>query len=950
MGFSVVFLALLALGAAVPQLPKQHAADQGLLQKQQEIIYLLDNLIGEIPNEHFRAIGHTYDIEANLQAYENPNLVKYFATAVKTGNVQPKGTVFSVAVNQLRQEFVLLTRIFLGAKDYSTFLNTAAWARVHLNEGQFVKAFILAVLQRPDLEGVILPPTYEILPHYYFDSRVIQEVHNIKSKGFKATTGEQVFYVPINFTSHLPAGEHKIAYFTEDIGLNNYYEYLQHAAYMLPELYHSHKTSSGVFGPHFYENDDHIGYGARWYYLHQQLLAHYNLERLTNGLGPIEDLEYNHLEIPFKPHLSFLNGLEFSGRSNGPIDVTTIRQNLYNYVRTLEKRVFDAIDSGLVITPSGAFLSLYQPQGYNILGDLIQGTGRSVNPRYYGSLVEASKFLLGGTPEFSNIWEYTPAAMDISCTTLRDPAFYVLFKRILGLYKHYQESLPAYQYNDVVLQGVQVQKIDISQLVTYFQDYIVNLDNAGVEGVFEKEQKETVHGGMDIKGLLKRLDHHPYEYQIYVQSQKAISNAVVRVYLGPKFDHEGLPIDINTNRMDFVELDQFFYDLVEGQNVITRNSHQSSIHSADVPSVDEILHHVESAAHAQSPHFVFEPQQVYGFPSRLSLPKGTYGGFPFQLLVVVSAGKQPLHYGPIIPDYVNSYHSHSYQPVSAVEYETVVQQPAKAGEGYTMVEVVPDVQELGVGSNQGKFHWTDLYNKYHGYYAQPQWQYRHSEHPGYQYATVSGQHGLAGQGIIGEHGFGVSPVQGVHHGPGFHQEQGVQHGVSEGLGAGYESGKYQSIYQSHIHSGSGVGGVVGGQTYGEGVYGQKQVVYGQGQGVYGHGKGVYGQGQGVYGQGFYGQGYGKQQGVYSGAYPSGVYGYVSGIQTQAPHDELLQKYHQGLHISELIGGAISLDGKPLGWPLDRQLGVSVWNAPNIFVSDVYIYHHDVPVTHVVESH
>ena len=96
--------------------------------------------------------------------------------------------------------------------------------------------------------------------------------------------------------------------------------------------------------------------------------------------------------------------------------------------------------------------------------------------------------------------------------------------------------------------------------MTYFQDYIVNLDNAGVEGVYEKEQKETQEGWLDIKGLLKRLDHQPYEYQIYAQSQKAIPHAVVRVYLGPKYDHEGLPIDINTHRLEFVELDQFIYD------------------------------------------------------------------------------------------------------------------------------------------------------------------------------------------------------------------------------------------------------------------------------------------------------------------------------------------------------------------------------------------------------
>ena len=117
-------------------------ADQSLLQKQQDIIYLLDNLIGEIPNDHLREIGYTYDMKSNLQAYENPNLVRYLLTAVQTGNVQPKATVFSPTVSALRQEFVLLTRILLGAKDYTTFLNTAAWARIHLNEGQFAKVLL----------------------------------------------------------------------------------------------------------------------------------------------------------------------------------------------------------------------------------------------------------------------------------------------------------------------------------------------------------------------------------------------------------------------------------------------------------------------------------------------------------------------------------------------------------------------------------------------------------------------------------------------------------------------------------------------------------------------------------------------------------------------------------------------------------------------------------------
>lgn len=63
----------------------------------------------------------------------------YYAGAVKAGLVQPQGTVFTNSISQLRKEVSLLYRILLGAKDYQTFLKTAAWARVHVNEGQFVK-------------------------------------------------------------------------------------------------------------------------------------------------------------------------------------------------------------------------------------------------------------------------------------------------------------------------------------------------------------------------------------------------------------------------------------------------------------------------------------------------------------------------------------------------------------------------------------------------------------------------------------------------------------------------------------------------------------------------------------------------------------------------------------------------------------------------------------------
>lgn len=109
------------------------------MKKQQHVISLLENIKGHIPDEQLHNLGVNYDIEAHLHNYVNPSLVKYVVGSVATHNVQPKHTPFCQSISHLRREIALLHRILLGAKDYETFLSTAAWIRVHFNEHQFVK-------------------------------------------------------------------------------------------------------------------------------------------------------------------------------------------------------------------------------------------------------------------------------------------------------------------------------------------------------------------------------------------------------------------------------------------------------------------------------------------------------------------------------------------------------------------------------------------------------------------------------------------------------------------------------------------------------------------------------------------------------------------------------------------------------------------------------------------
>lgn len=207
-------------------------ADQDLLKKQQDCILLLQQITQEIPNEQLQILGTTYDIQNNAQQYDNPILVKYYVGAVQAGLVQPKGTAYSSSISQLRKEVSLLHRILLGAKNYQTLLATAAWARVHVNEQQFVKAFIGAVLQHPETQGIILPPLYEIIPQYYFDARIIQEAQNVVAQQQQGVSYNQQVVIPVNYSAHLSNSEQQLSYFTQDVGLTNYYGYVNLAGYL----------------------------------------------------------------------------------------------------------------------------------------------------------------------------------------------------------------------------------------------------------------------------------------------------------------------------------------------------------------------------------------------------------------------------------------------------------------------------------------------------------------------------------------------------------------------------------------------------------------------------------------------------------------------------------------------------------------------------------------------
>lgn len=263
----------------------------------------------------------------------------------------PKYKIFSVTNDRQRYDVVSLFHVLFYARDFDTFYRTACWARDHVNEGMFVYAVTVAVIHRRDTRGMILPPPAEIYPFYFINSEVIEKARRLKTQerlidprlaGFLGVHRvDNTFYIKSNYRGWNASNndEDALTYFTEDIGLNTYYFYF-HATYpfwLSTEEFGLTRDRKGEF----------------FLYNHQQLLARYYMERLSNDLGEIPRFMWSRpIRTGFKSSLRQFNGLEMPSRPDD-FNLNT-SDNLWDLtdVRDDERRIREAIGLGFIIIVS----------------------------------------------------------------------------------------------------------------------------------------------------------------------------------------------------------------------------------------------------------------------------------------------------------------------------------------------------------------------------------------------------------------------------------------------------------------------------------------------------------------------------------------------------------------------------------------------------------------------
>nr|AFP55241.1 arylphorin [Cerura vinula] len=618
-------LVALVLGGTVPTKfnVKTKPVDAEFIARQKKVLSLFTHTEQEsFFDDHYK-IATTYSVEENINNYTNKEAVEEFLTLYRNG-FMPKFVPFSVFHERQRDEAIALFKLFYYAKDFETFYKTAVFAKILLNEQQFYYALYIAVIQRPDTNGIVLPAPYEAYPGFFVNQDTLNKIFATKQSEVEPTNFQKefgivkegknyIFYANYSDSLTYPNEESRLSYFTEDIGLNSYYYY-----------FHSHL-------PFWWNSNKYQVFKERrgevYFYFYQQLLARYYLERLTNGLSNIPEFSwYSKFKTGYNPLLTTY-AYPYAQRSNN-YDIHN-EQNYENirFLDTYEKTFFQYLQKGH-FKAFDKEVDFHSAKAINFVGNYWQTNAdlysEDVTKDYQHSYEITARRVLGAAPKPWDKYSYLPNSLDFYLTSLRDPAFYQLYQRIIDYFIDFKEILPTYSYDDLHFVGVKINDVKVDKLVTYFDYYDFNATN---KVYFSWDEYRTRPNDYFVRQ--PRLNHKPFDVVIDVKSDVA-SDAVFKIFIGPKYDSNGFPISLEQDWNKMYELDWFVNKLVPGENKIERKSSNFAFFKDDSLTQAQIYELLEQG---QVPHDMSVlPDNI---PRRLMLPKGTKGGYPFQLFVFI---------------------------------------------------------------------------------------------------------------------------------------------------------------------------------------------------------------------------------------------------------------------------------------------------------------------------
>ncbi|CAG8544289.1 7317_t:CDS:2 [Acaulospora colombiana] len=372
--------------------------------------------------------------------------------------------------------------------------------------------------------------------------------------------------------------------------------------------------------------------GEIFAYMHRQMVARYDAERIGVGLKPVKPLD-NYNEIipesynpsshlvdsedassysarPAKEKLKDVTFHNAEGQEEGTVKVSELKAGRDLLVKTIEQGYFDDPNK-TKLTP-------------HLIGLAIEsGLAREKGFEKYGPFHDNGHILLGFVTD-------KPGVMADVRVAARDPIFWRWHKHVDDLYNRYQEKLGPHNFNDCP-----PVKICANGIILTFKDKIPN-----IKGLKDPQQDDAVAKWGECEFGREKFDKDPnpqfatntLETKMkkrkwtWIEDDKKSSDIAVtfRVFFAPD--------EFVDKNQHWIELDKFKQELpAQKKVVITRDCDRSSVVRQPPQKTESELDDIISSKSIDGDKYC-----DCGWPFHILLPRGTRNGLKGKLLVFIS--------------------------------------------------------------------------------------------------------------------------------------------------------------------------------------------------------------------------------------------------------------------------------------------------------------------------
>jgi len=418
--------------------------------------------------------------------------------------------------------------------------------------------------------------------------------------------------------------------------------------------------------------------GELFFYMHRQLLARYDAERISLNMAPVKSFGGDSYRVPVtQGHDSHLAC--FAPRPAGLIMTEVFaRGKLYTLtdMETWQDRLHTAIDTGIVVHPLPPFdppdplfpdppLPLPEQTRLNLdlLGEIVEPNPASKYYSYYGHLHGYAHTIISRLHDPLAELQSVVGPMGSDPGSTHDPVFWEWHKHVDGFAARWEARLKAADLEELnknaPVAGVTVKSISLirskginkegklewektttTELLTHLEYYEVTLTtNSILLGWQIRKPVEVGQEGAELEStrVVPAVGYVPFQYQMDVANNTAADVPVwVRIFLVP-----AAHVD---DYRKWCEMDKFQTVLPAGTtSPIRRNSCKSSI-LQKLTKDDFIRPDDDDFFPKPDPNSPVHPEWHCrcGLPANLLLPRGKLGpGMKFVLTVVITKDTDP---------------------------------------------------------------------------------------------------------------------------------------------------------------------------------------------------------------------------------------------------------------------------------------------------------------------